>query len=315
MEAATIAAGTSCQGNGVDLRDSRAQLLNADRVVQRQHVQISCTVNQYWLGAGGRSGTSLSMHETRTGSPAPFQATYPPAPQGLVIYAVGDIHGRLDLLLGAQDRIDRDKRKFATEEVTEVYLGDYIDRGPDSAAVISALIDRSKVARTRFLRGNHEQLLLDFVLGSDCLEQWKAVGGTATLVSYGIAPEQLGYGVPPDLVRDAFRGKIPEGHWEFYQQTGSYIGIGPYLAVHAGLRPGVVLEQQVPRDLLNIRGDFLNYAGDFGHIVIHGHTPVREPDLRKNRINIDTGAFATNRLTCIRVGKDGVSILGDHGGP
>jgi serine/threonine protein phosphatase 1 len=253
------------------------------------------------------------MHETRTGSPALIEAAYPPAPQGLVIYLVGDIHGRLDLLLGAQERIDRDKRKLATEEVTEVYLGDYIDRGPHSAAVISSLIERSNTVRAKFLRGNHEQLLLDFIHGSDCLEQWKAVGGTATLVSYGIEPDQLAYGVPPVVVRDAFKEKVPEEHREFYRQTGSYIGIGPYLAVHAGLRPGVRLEEQTPRDLLNIRGDFLNHTGDFGHIVIHGHTPVREPDLRKNRINIDTGAFATNRLTCIRIGKDGVSIVDDDG--
>lgn len=249
------------------------------------------------------------MHEARTGSPALLRAGYPPAPLGLVTYAVGDIHGRLDLLLGAQARIDRDKRKFATEEVTEVYLGDYIDRGPDSAAVVSSLVERANKVRARFLRGNHEQLLLDFVHGNDCLEQWKSVGGTATLLSYGITADHLVPGVAPELVRSALRKNVPEKHWEFYQQTGSYISIGAYLAVHAGLRPGVSLEEQAPRDLLNIRGDFLDHTGDFGHIVIHGHTPVREPDLRKNRINIDTGAFATNRLTCLRIGKDGVSII------
>lgn len=253
------------------------------------------------------------MSYSRTSSSTFVSSRYPPAPQGLVIYFVGDLHGRLDLLLGVQARIDRDKRKFPDDEVTEVYVGDYIDRGPDSAAVVSALIERAKGARTRFLRGNHEQLMLDFIDGHDVLEEWKAVGGSATLLSYRVPSELLKHGVAYDLVRRAVSKKMPKEHRLFFEATGSYVCIGPYLAVHAGVRPGISLEQQTAKDLLTIRGDFLSCVDDFGHIIIHGHTPVQEPDLRRNRINIDTGAFATNRLSCIRLGADGVSIVHDEG--
>lgn len=240
-------------------------------------------------------------------------AGYPPAPEGLVVYIVGDIHGRLDLLLDIQARIDRDKRQFTSEEVTEVYLGDYIDRGPDSAAAVSRLIERGSEVEAQFLRGNHEQLLLDFVQGSDCLREWTAVGGSATLLSYGITPDLLTREVTADVLRRAFNEKVSEEHRQFYLQTGSHITIGPYLAVHAGLRPRVRLEKQRAGDLLGIRSDFLDYTGDFGCIVVHGHTPVLEPDLRQNRINIDTGAFATNRLTCVRISAEGVGIVHEDG--
>jgi serine/threonine protein phosphatase 1 len=258
-------------------------------------------------------GSQLSMHNASTGSPRTASGSYPPGPEGVVVYIVGDIHGRLDLLLEMQSRIDRDRRQFGTKEIVEIYLGDYVDRGPDSAAVVSRLIERSKEVEARFLRGNHEQLLLDFIHGGDCLREWKAVGGSATLLSYGIAPDLLTREVAADVVRRTLAEKVPEEHRQFYLQTGSYIGIGPYLAVHAGLRPGVRLERQRTRDLLGIRSDFLDHTGDFGSIVIHGHTPVPKPDLRRNRINIDTGAFATNRLTCLRINADGAGILYEDG--
>jgi serine/threonine protein phosphatase 1 len=244
---------------------------------------------------------------------ASLRARYPPAPEGLVVYLIGDIHGRLDLLLETQKRIDRDKRRFATEEIAEVYLGDYIDRGPDSASVVARLVERSNQTDTRFLRGNHEQLLLDFMQGADCLEEWKAVGGSATLLSYGIPPDLLKYGTTVELVRRNLSEKMPERHGAFYERSGAYIRIGPYLAVHAGLRPNVPLESQVASDLLGIRNDFLEHAGDFGHIVVHGHTPVTAADLRRNRINIDTGAFATNKLTCIRISEEGVGLVQEDG--
>ena len=253
------------------------------------------------------------MHDVHAGSSGAARAGYPPAPEGLVVYIVGDIHGRLDLLLDMQARIDRDKRQFATEQVTEIYLGDYIDRGPDSAAVVSRLIERGSEARARFLRGNHEQLLLDFLNGGDCLREWRTVGGSATLLSYGITPDMLTREIAADVVRRTFVEKMPKEHRQFYLRTGSYISIGSYLAVHAGLRPGVGLEKQKARDLLGIRSDFLDHTGDFGCIVVHGHTPVPEADMRRNRINVDTGAFATNRLTCVRISAEGVGVLHEDG--
>ena len=236
---------------------------------------------------------------------------YPSAPDGFTVYAVGDVHGCLDLLVGVQRLIDEDRARSHLERTVEIYLGDYIDRGPDSAGVVSRLIARASETNTVFLRGNHDQMLLDFLDGADCLEQWREFGGTATLLSYGVTPTLLTHSAPTEVVRSALNENMPPEHRSFYDQTGSYMLVGPYLMVHAGIRPGVGLEEQKTADLLGIRQDFLQYDGDFEFIVVHGHTPVEAPELRRNRINIDTGAFATNRLTCLRIGEDGVCLLGE----
>ena len=237
---------------------------------------------------------------------------YPSAPDGFTIYAVGDIHGRLDLLVEVQRRIDEDIARSCPERTAEIYLGDYIDRGPDPAGVVSQLMVRAGKANTVFLRGNHEQMLLDFLDGADCLEQWRSFGGTATLLSYGVPLSLLSRSAPTEDVRRSLGENLPPQHRSFYELTGSYMQVGQYLAVHAGIRPGVKLEDQKTEDLLGIRQDFLQYDGDFGFVVLHGHTPVKNAELRRNRINIDTGAFATNRLTCLKIGADGPSLLGSH---
>ena len=234
---------------------------------------------------------------------------YPSAPDGFTIYVVGDVHGCLEPLVRVQRLIDEDRAKSHPERTVEIYLGDYIDRGPDSAGVVSTLIARARDANAVFLRGNHDQMLLDFLDGADCLEQWRALGGTATLLSYGVAASLLMRSAPTEVVRDALNENMPPEHRIFYDQTGSYMQVGPYLMVHAGIRPGVGLEDQKTADLLGIRQDFLQHDGDFDFIVVHGHTPVEAPELRRNRINIDTGAFATNRLTCLRIGEDGAILL------
>jgi serine/threonine protein phosphatase 1 len=234
---------------------------------------------------------------------------YPPAPEGYTIYMVGDIHGRLDLLLEVEQLIDEDKATSPSEQTAEIYLGDYIDRGPDSAGVVSRLIARGHETSAFFLRGNHEQMLLSFMEGVDCLGGWRSVGANATLRSYGVPEELLLQSVPPEAVRRCLREIIPAEHYNFYEQTGSYMRAGAYLAVHGGIRPGVKLEDQKTADLLGIRQDFLRYDGDFDFIVVHGHTPVQAPDFRHNRINIDTGAFATNVLTCLRIGSEGARTL------
>lgn len=236
-------------------------------------------------------------------------AAYPPAPHGWTIYVVGDIHGRVDLLKAVQHGIDADKGDAGTTQAVEVYLGDYIDRGPRSADVLSELIDRAKTRPTCFLRGNHEQLLIDFLEGRDLLSQWKTVGALPTLLSYGLPSRLLAGDAPEEEVRQILRQRLPAEHLEFLGRTGSYVKLDPYLMVHAGLRPGIRLEDQQAADILGIRNDFLDYEGDLGYLVVHGHTPVEEPDFRSNRINIDTGAFATNRLTCLRIGADGPSVL------
>jgi serine/threonine protein phosphatase 1 len=222
---------------------------------------------------------------------------------------VGDIHGRLDLLRALQRQIDEDRSGGRSRRTLEIYLGDYIDRGPDSAGVISQLIGRSQQVEAVFLRGNHEQLLLDFLHGVDCLGEWLAVGATATMLSYGVAPDVLSRTLVAETVRDYLIAVLPPEHERFYEETATYARVGAYLAVHAGLRPGISLEDQDASDLLGIRREFLQHTGDFGCIVVHGHTPAIAPELCRNRINIDTGAFATSRLTCLKVDADGARIL------
>ncbi len=234
---------------------------------------------------------------------------YPAAPDGRTIYVVGDIHGRLDLLKSIHGSIDDDRRNVGNSQTVEIYLGDYIDRGPQSAEVLSALIARANDAYAVFLRGNHEQLLLDFLEGQDSLLDWRPIGVVPTLLSYGLPADLLSGDVPEDRVRSALAQRIPREHIDFLLDTGSYCAVESYLMVHAGVRPGVRLENQSTDDLFQIRNEFLEYEGDHGYIVVHGHTPVMEPDFRANRINIDTGAFATNRLTCLKIGEDGPSVL------
>jgi len=253
--------------------------------------------------------SALAMRTLKFSKPQAAPVRYPPAPDDFTVYIVGDIHGRLDLLLDVQRRIDEDMARLDRGRAVEVYLGDYIDRGPDPAGVVSRLIDRARSVHTVFLRGNHEQLLLDFLDGKDCLDQWIAVGGNTTMLSYGLAlgaPAHLLAGV---VIRRKLGQAIPREHRLFYENTGSWIRLGGYLAVHAGIRPGVPLEEQKPADLLGIRQRFLKSEGDFGFVVVHGHTPVMAPELLPNRINIDTGAFATNLLTCLKIDADGPRVL------
>jgi serine/threonine protein phosphatase 1 len=252
-------------------------------------------------------GAGMDVH-SRTDE-ALASGRYPPAPDGMTLYLVGDIHGRLDLLQRAHRGIDEDKARRGGGPAREVYLGDYIDRGPSSAGVISQLLARAAHVDITFLRGNHEQMLLDVLNGHDCLEDWLHVGGTATLLSYGVAPRLLTRLVSPAAIRRQLEAALPAGHRGFYESTRLYARLGPYLAVHAGLRPGLPLEAQTPVDLMSIRREFLQFTGDLGFIVVHGHTPAMAPELRPNRINIDTGAFATNRLTSLRLDADGAHIM------
>jgi serine/threonine protein phosphatase 1 len=234
---------------------------------------------------------------------------HPPAPQGMTLYAVGDIHGRLDLLEDLFRNIDTDKARFRSRRAVEIYLGDYIDRGGDPAGVVDRLMCRAREVHAIFLRGNHEQLLLDFTAGQPCLDAWKSVGAIPTLLSYGVPPSLLMHPAPQDEVRHALQERLPKEHLDFFSDTGCFCDAGGYLFVHAGIRPGVDLNKQVIQDFIGIREEFLEFKKAFNWIVVHGHTPVMEPDFRSNRINIDTGAYATNRLTCLRIGEGGPCVL------
>ena len=233
---------------------------------------------------------------------------YPEAPDGMTLYSIGDIHGRSDLLAQAHSLIDRDVlERGAKDRSVEVYIGDYVDRGPDSKGVLDLLIARSRAARIVALRGNHEIAMESFLRGLVPFEDWRALGGLETILSYGVDARSLlerGDIQPQDLAM-----KMPVSHFRFFSTLNVVWRVGQYCFVHAGLRPGIAIEHQSTDDLAWIREDFLNFAGDFGAIVVHGHSPVEEVDFLPNRINIDTGAYATNRLSVIRIDGDGVSVL------
>ncbi len=226
----------------------------------------------------------------------------PPAervPDGVRVYAVGDIHGRLDLLDALLAKIDEDDAGRGPARTELIFLGDLVDRGPDSAGVVERLRRLGETRRVRFLMGNHEEVLLRAVEGDErALRFLLRIGGRETLLSYGISAEEyrdLDY----DELLPMLREKVPPAHVAFLSAFERWIELGDYLFVHAGLRPGVALEEQKDSDLCWIRDDFLQHRDSFGKMVVHGHSITEEIDVRTNRIGIDTGAFATGRLTAI----------------
>ena len=232
-------------------------------------------------------------------------------PQGQLIYAIGDIHGRSDLLALLLDKIAADAAHSKdAKRRTLVFLGDYIDRGHDSARVVDMVLgELPQGFDAHFLKGNHEAILLDFLDEPSYLGQWLANGADATFRSYGMDLEELiRKGATPEAWRRAFLASLPEAHRDFFETLELAVAFGDYLFVHAGVRPGVPLEAQDPHDMVWIRAPFLQSDEDFGKIVVHGHTPAREPVIRANRIGIDTGAVFTDRLTALKL-EDGTRTL------
>lgn len=224
------------------------------------------------------------------------------APPGSRIYAIGDVHGRLDLLARLHDLIAADAAAAGARRKVVVYLGDYVDRGPDSRGVIDLLMRRPLAGFEHvYLLGNHEDYLLQFLENPAVGPHWCSYGGSETLASYGVRPPS------PFLVRaaeyetasQALAQRIPPAHVEFMRGLRLTHQEGDYFFVHAGVRPGVALAAQQAEDLLWIRNEFLDSEDDFGACVVHGHTIVEQPEERPNRIGIDTGAFATGRLTAV----------------
>jgi serine/threonine protein phosphatase 1 len=225
----------------------------------------------------------------------------PRLPEGVRIYAFGDIHGRSDLLKQMFTIIDADLALRPISRPIEVYLGDYVDRGPDSAGTLDLLLERSLYSETVFLKGNHETFLLDVLCDPSKLEDWRQFGGLQTLMSYGIQPT-----INPSAAEQADLIKVladvmPADHLRFLQTLKPSFSCGDFFFVHAGVRPGIPLKEQQENDLLWIRNEFLDSNEEFGKYIVHGHTPVQEPDIRPNRINIDTGAYATGNLTLLTI--------------
>ncbi len=231
-------------------------------------------------------------------------------PSGKRLYAIGDVHGRLDLVDELLGRIEDDIADRPVETAAVVFLGDLIDRGPDSAGVVERLQSlRHFPAKTLFLLGNHEEFLLRALAGEPGIaHDWLGFGGDACAESYGIAPSTL-QAMDERRIAEVLHAAIPVAHVEFLKTFGDTFAFGDYLLVHAGIRPGVPIEQQQPRDLRWIRQPFLSDAHDHGCMVIHGHTISDGVDHRSNRIGIDTGAYRTGILTAAVIEDADVHFL------
>ena len=229
------------------------------------------------------------------------------APDGVTLYAIGDLHGRADLLKLLIGRI-RSDRAGASDRAELIFLGDYIDRGPDSKVVIDQVLDLQDEPdfSVTTLKGNHESLALHFLADPAVGPFWCRIGGRQTLLSYGVAaPDDLTDMEHWEAIRQAFEAALPETHLSFLQGLPIHAVRGSYVFVHAGLRPGVALAHQREWDMLWIRNEFLNHRGSFEKVVVHGHTTEAQPFIGPNRIGIDTGADVTNRLTGLKlVGTD-----------
>jgi len=219
------------------------------------------------------------------------------------LYAIGDVHGRLDLLERAIQAIDRDVAERGGTALT-VTLGDYIDRGPQSRGVIERLSVNPFPTLYVALKGNHETLLEAFLADPSVGAHWRRLGGLETIASFGVPVQQLMLGRNYEDAAAQLRKALTQQHRDFLASLKTSVVVGRYFLCHAGVRPGVPLDRQREDDLLWIRDEFLNSTEDFGKIVVHGHTPVAEPEVLPNRINIDTGAFMTGRLTCVVLEKD-----------
>jgi serine/threonine protein phosphatase 1 len=212
------------------------------------------------------------------------------------LYVIGDIHGRLDLLDRMIGAIERDVAAHGPGALT-VTVGDYIDRGPDSHGVIGRLAANPFPTPYVALKGNHEAMLEAFLADPSIGVHWRSQGGEETLVSYGVsAPLRA---IDDYAAARRLSGAMPDAHVVFLQSLKMSLDIGGYFLCHAGVRPGVALDRQRDEDLLWIRDEFLDCTADFGRVVVHGHTPMEVPEVRPNRISIDTGAYATGRLTCV----------------
>jgi serine/threonine protein phosphatase 1 len=228
-------------------------------------------------------------------------------PSGVRIYAVGDIHGRLDLLDELLARIEADAGSRPPAEPIFVFLGDYIDRGPSSRETVDRLMAHGETSRSVFLKGNHESVLLECLADSRFFNAWIRLGGLQTMRSYDVAPDVMRGDVAK--LQESLRSALPESHLRFFRDLQSSFTCGDFFFVHAGVKPAVGLAQQKEKDLLWIREEFLSCNDDFGKVIVHGHTPRDQVEVKANRINIDTGAFTTNRLTCLVIQDGFVSTI------
>ncbi|MBF0628438.1 MAG: serine/threonine protein phosphatase [Magnetococcales bacterium] len=226
----------------------------------------------------------------------------PHLPEGLRLYAVGDIHGRSDLLrqLHAQIVADWTGLPEGWQKMV-VYLGDYVDRGDDSKGVIDLLLnDPLPECQQIFLKGNHEAEMQDFLVNPSVGHLWIQCGGMATALSYQVQiPARIATEEQVRALRDALLEAMPQSHQAFLASLRFRFEVGDYFFTHAGVRPGLPLNRQRPPDLLWIRDPFLYHEGVYEKMIVHGHTIMETPVVTPNRIGIDTGAWYSGHLTCL----------------
>jgi serine/threonine protein phosphatase 1 len=224
----------------------------------------------------------------------------PSGPPGSRAYAIGDIHGRLDLLEDLLSQIERDNERRGPARTFLVFLGDLVDRGPDSRGVIDRLVSRPPTfARPVFIKGNHEEFFLRVLDGEeDTVVDWLTYGGYQCCESYGVSQGWTLNSTAREI-QQRLADSVPSSHREFLENMADSFQFGDYIFVHAGLRPGVPIEAQSSKDLRWIREGFLDDSSDHGVMVVHGHTIVDSPEQHSNRIALDTGAYRSGVLTAL----------------
>jgi serine/threonine protein phosphatase 1 len=264
------------------------------------------------------AGNHMSLLDrlfSRSPGVPPAPATPRSIPAGKRVYAVGDIHGRADLLKTLLAKIDEDDAGRAPLDISLIFLGDLIDRGPDSRKVVEQvkwLMESSP--QVRCLIGNHEDLLLRCHDGDErAVPVFDRAGGRETMISYGLTDQDYD-GVDPEGLTGLIRTHIPADHISFMRGLEDSVRVGDYLFVHAGIKPGVPLGEQSPDDMRWIREKFTTSNADYGFKVIHGHSITETIDLQSNRIGIDTGAYATGKLTAIGLEGDQFWFIDTGGG-
>ncbi|AWC25259.1 metallophosphoesterase family protein [Aminobacter sp. P9b] len=220
-------------------------------------------------------------------------------PEGIRVYAIGDIHGHLDLLTEMHGRIAAEIERDKPSDWRIVHLGDLVDRGPDSRGVIEYLLAATaRDSRNIVLTGNHDTGFLDFLAKPDADGLFARHGGQETARSYGVGLNMSdASGLRQSHVQ--LVTAVPDSHLRFLRALPYSASFGDFFFCHAGIRPGIPLDQQDPQDLIWIRNQFLNHPGLHPKVVVHGHTPQAEPEVLANRVNIDTGVFYSGVLTAL----------------
>jgi len=279
--------------------DARAKLAPH---VERLRERVDAMLERY-MPAAGRPQTPLIVPEATT--PATV-------PEGQRVYAIGDVHGRADLLKILLTKIQQDALggDYKGRPIL-VFLGDYIDRGFQSREVIDVLLgDLVSPFDTFFLKGNHEAAMLQFLSEPAMGPRWIQHGGAETLVSYGVRPPRSRTATDEwATASQELKRLLPREHLQFLMSLQLSVRIGDYMFVHAGVRPGVELDQQAEYDMLWIRDEFLNDTRPLGAVVVHGHTPASEPHRDSRRVGIDTGAYISGQLTAARFEHETVEFL------